>query len=97
MRKWDSARITAWGTKVFGPTTTAAIFKRTMKEVKEAQDQFDNIDWEKLYDELADISIMLHQVAATLGHNLDDDVDRKMDINECRKWKLSGDGTGQHE
>lgn len=50
----------------------------------------------KVPDEVADVYVMLAQVAEGRGIDIQTEVDRKMAINRARVWKLNGDGTGQH-
>lgn len=46
--------------------------------------------------ESADVLITLYRVAHVLGGDLHADVDDKMVINRARKWRITGDGVGQH-
>lgn len=46
--------------------------------------------------EVADIDIVLRGIDAYHGVERSDQVDAKMAINRARKWKLTGDGHGQH-
>jgi len=92
--------ISEWGVKTFGyPTTLKVIVGRMLKEVKELEELGTGIDvrnQEKIADECADIYIVMCQVMNTLGYDLGACVDHKMQINRARKWKIAGDGTGQH-
>jgi NTP pyrophosphatase (non-canonical NTP hydrolase) len=62
--------------------------------VLRAQQDFHLMD--KLKGEAADIAITLFRFAGALGFDLLEEVERKQAINEKRKWKRHGDGTGQH-
>lgn len=96
--------ISEWGTKTFGyPKSPQAIIDRMIKECKELEEirianNFGTpYSYEKVADECADIYIVMCQVMHTLGYSLESCIDHKMQINRGRKWKIAGDGTGQHE
>lgn len=96
--------ISEWGIKTFGyPKSPRVIIERMLKEVQELKELVDKeccineATYEKIADECADIHIVMCQVMATIGFNLRSCVDHKMSINRARKWKIAGDGTGQHE
>ena len=91
--------INDWSIKTFGPVKNMQkSIDRMVEEVNELQDQaeVDIDDFDKISNECADILITLYQVATTFGFDLHACVDHKMQINRARKWKLNGDGTGQH-
>jgi NTP pyrophosphatase (non-canonical NTP hydrolase) len=50
----------------------------------------------KAGEEIADIILCLHGVTAALGINIAYEVDRKMEINRKRKWRISDQGHGYH-
>jgi len=95
--------ISEWGFKTFGyPKNPIIIIDRLIKEVdeldelKEQSKKYNDAVYSKIADECADIYVMLCQVMAVLGYDLHACVDHKMQINRVRKWKIAGDGTGQH-
>jgi NTP pyrophosphatase (non-canonical NTP hydrolase) len=92
--------ISEWGVKTFGYPTRARSIARMLDEVGELESIHvgdENIDkFIEVSDECADILITLYQVANTFGFDLHACVDHKMQINRARKWKIAGDGTGQH-
>ncbi len=90
--------ISEWGFKTFGyPKDAIVIVKRMLKEVKELEEVIKNdATYDMIADECADIHIVMCQVFATMGYNFQSCVDHKMQINRARKWKIAGDGTGQH-
>lgn len=51
---------------------------------------------DKIAAECADVLITLYRVAGLCNFDLLEEVDKKMDINYKRKWKLDGSGCGQH-
>jgi hypothetical protein len=93
-REETQLSICLWANETFGVTTPAAAQARAVKEMNE----FENlITKETIQDEAADIIITLYRVAQEYQFDLMQAVDLKMRVNRGRKWKVSGDGTGQHE
>ena len=92
--------INEWASKTFGYPTPEAAVKRMLKEVEELKEvklsEMSAEDVHKAMVECADIFIVMCVVADSLGCNLQDYIDNKMEINRARKWKMNGDGTGQH-
>lgn len=95
--------ISEWGFKTFGyPKNVIPVIDRMkdevdeLEELKEQSKKYNDLVYTKMADECADIYIMLCQVMAVLGYDLQACVDHKMQINRARKWKKNGDGTGQH-
>ena len=92
--------ITEWANKTFGYPSRQRSIDRMLEEVEELKniesEGNDPDSFEKVSNECADILITLYQVANTFGFNLHACVDHKMQINRARKWKIAGDGTGQH-
>jgi NTP pyrophosphatase (non-canonical NTP hydrolase) len=91
--------ISVWAAKTFGYPTEERAIKRMLEEVEELKN-IDAKDYNKSFDEIsnecADILITLYQVANVFSFDLHKCVDHKMEINRARKWKIAGDGTGQH-
>lgn len=96
---WTQRAITEWATRTFGkPTTPGNLLSRASEEMEEALlGYYDGVSGQDLAEEMADIYIVISQVCEALGYDLLDEVHNKMEINVKRKWKLHGDGTGQHE
>jgi len=91
--------ISVWAVKTFGYSTVERSIARMVEEVEELKkvDLFnDRHSFDDISNECADILIMLYQVAFVVGFDLHACVDHKMEINRVRKWKIAGDGTGQH-
>ena len=92
--------INEWAIKTFGYPTEERAIARMLEEVEELKN-IDVKDYNKSFDEIssecADILITLYQVANVFSFDLHTCVDYKMQINRARKWKIAGDGTGQHE
>lgn len=91
--------ISDWATKTFGyPKSTKVSVDRMLDEVNELKrlEPYNDFAYEKVADECADIYITMCQVMSTIGFDLHSCVNHKMEINRARKWKIKGDGTGQH-
>jgi NTP pyrophosphatase (non-canonical NTP hydrolase) len=94
---WDQRQITKWAMTTFGPPDSIeVIVDRAGDEFDEMVIEIDSENYDKVPGELADIMIMLMQVAEHLGVDLLEEVDKKMDINSTRTWSVKGNGTGKH-
>lgn len=97
---WTQQQISDWADRTFGTAYDAlTIGVRANEEMAElltalAADRVG--ESAKVMEELADVVIVLKRLAAIHGGDLDAAIDRKMDINAKRDWKLRGDGTGFH-
>jgi len=96
--------ISEWATKTFGtPDNLITIYNRFVEETNELDHLINDTEYLgnhqrlEITDECADCLIVLYQVAETLGIDLHQAVDEKMSINRKRKWKITGQGVGQHE
>ena len=93
-----SATIDAWARVTFGEREDMRTsYERTVKEFRELRDRMivDPLD-PKIPEECADVAICMGAILAERGADLQTEIDRKMKINRARKWRLNGDGTGQH-
>lgn len=94
----DSRTISKWGDETFGPANSHALAIRAREELNEL---IEAIAGGEIRDDIileaADVTILLHRLVGSLGQELSDAVDKKMDINRKRQWVKSGDGTGQHK
>lgn len=93
--------ISEWANKIFGiPDDNAErIMWRMLMEADELKEKLlSGEEWHsnEVADEIADIFIVGYQCFTVLGMDAQECIDRKMKINRARKWKLNGDGTGQH-
>lgn len=102
MSKWTQKSITDWATKTFGePNCLTDIVDRAEDEFKEFRDAaYDAkqglIHYSKVASEVADVVIVLSQYLERLGYHLQDEIDKKMDINNGRNWVNTGVGVGRH-
>lgn len=94
-----SQTIAQWGTKTFGDAASVKSYAlRAQEELAELIDAIEVGEPDKnIAHEAADVTILLHRIAGTLGLELYDAVDEKMAINRKREWVPSGDGVGQHQ
>jgi len=90
--------INQWCEDTFGPVgSNYSVAERADEEMIELLDALHQNDNDSTAgEECADIVIILYRLCERLGVNLLDEVDRKMKINRQRKWKLRGDGHGDH-
>lgn len=94
----NSQTISNWGDETFGPATSHALAIRARQELDELIDAIaDGETTDDIILEAADVTILVHRIVGSLGQELSDIVDRKMQINRKREWVKSGDGTGQHK
>lgn len=97
MEDETQSSISKWANETFGEVTFLdVIHERFLDEVEELKAE---IELRKLHEakaECADVLIVLYQLATKLKISLREEVNKKMEINRNRKWKLHGDGTAQH-
>lgn len=107
---WSQAKIGEWGEKTFGrPANALSLVDRTKLEFDELFDlthymgddehmvreqRFVSVD--DVMEEMADVVIILNQIAYYLSQDLDAAVAAKMIKNLKRKWVKTGDGVGRH-
>jgi NTP pyrophosphatase (non-canonical NTP hydrolase) len=94
--KWTQEKITRWAQSQFGVVPPLGIATRMNLEVAELLDALNNGNVEEAIKEVADVEIMLRQVAETLGVTLDVEVEKKMNVNEARQWRKTASGSYQH-
>lgn len=90
--------VTIWAAETFGPVgSNLAIAARANREMAEllAALVADDSD-SRAVTEAADIVIVLYRMVDRLGGDLMAEIDRKMAINRARRWRLDGNGQGQH-
>jgi len=94
----NSASIARWGAETFGEVADFAILtERARLELAELEAAVRAGDADEIGREAADVMILLHRLVGLIGKDLASEVDAKMHINRSRRWRLSGDGVGQHE
>lgn len=96
--KETTASIAAWADATFGEVSSnMSIWQRADKEFQELRKKLEENDQHPdAPEEVADVIIVLQRILA--NYDLDEDtvVSRKMTKNRTRKWRLTGDGHGQH-
>lgn len=94
----NSQTIASWGDATFGQASLRALALRAREELDELVTAIDDREGkDNIALEAADVTILLHRLCGTLGIELAEAVNRKMEINRARNWVKSGDGTGQHK
>lgn len=90
--------ICAWTEATFGHASSnarvAARANEEMAELLRALTSDDNHS--KAIEEAADVVIILYRLAERMGVDLHEEIDRKMQINRKREWKITPDGHGYH-
>lgn len=94
--KWNQQTITEWSTKMFGERSHLSTAVRANKEMAELLSALENGELEVACKEVADVVIILMQVAERLGIDLNYAVQYKMDVNEKRQWEKKEDGSYGH-
>ncbi|HLK86069.1 MAG TPA: MazG-like family protein [Candidatus Binataceae bacterium] len=96
--KETQASIYSWGLDTFGPVKHPSTYaNRANLEMAEliVAAASDN-DADLIGEEIADVFIVLFHLAEEVGIDALTYVDRKMDKNRRRKWRVDGNGTGHH-
>lgn len=107
MNQENQETITAWAEGAFGPSHPAIIASRMSVEVAElvsglslvAHLRVEDIDPETVHalqEEVADVNVMLSQVAEMLQVDIGAVTDYKMSINRKRSWGRTASGHFQH-
>lgn len=98
MAKETSKTIAEWGSDTFGDAASVKAYAiRAQEELAELIEAIEKDEPDKnIALEAADVTILLHRIAGTLGLELYNSVDEKMTINRKREWVPNGNGVGQH-
>jgi NTP pyrophosphatase (non-canonical NTP hydrolase) len=90
--------VSKWAEETFGPASSnARVAARANEEMAELLRCLTNDDSHpKAIEEAADVVIILYRLADRMGFDLMDEIDRKMEVNRARLWRLSPDGHGYH-
>lgn len=93
-----SASIAQWADATFGPVeSNMSIWKRADTEFQELRLKLTEDDTHpRAAEEAADVCIVLDRLVHRLGSDMMQERQRKMATNRARRWKLIGDGHGQH-
>lgn len=91
--------ISTWAMNTFGAAqSNVRVAARANEEMAELLRVLASGDASrKAPEEVADVLIVLYCLATRLGVDVHAEVDRKMEINRARKWKLDGTGHGYHD
>ncbi len=84
--------VAKWADETFGPTTPKQALIRALSEIDELLGSHQAADL-NLVEEAADVCITLYRYIYLVDPCA---IEKKMAVNRARKWKLNGDGTGNH-
>lgn len=92
------ATILAWAEATFGRAPyNLKIARRAEDEMRELCEALDSDDdHPSMGSEIADVFIVLSQLAERNGIDIQDEVNKKMAKNRNRVWATDGAGCGQH-
>lgn len=104
MTNWSFKDISDWGNAIFGiPDDVTVLVHRADKEFDELWGTLYVNDCGQIYtptakiaEEITDIVIVLAQACAFIGHDLQEEINKKMAINSVRTWATTAKGVGQH-
>lgn len=98
MQMIDQEGIADWADETFGTASSnARVAARANEEMAELLRALTSDDQHpKAAEEVADIIIILCRLAQRMGFDLEDEIDRKMEINRKRRWNIDKDGHGYH-
>jgi NTP pyrophosphatase (non-canonical NTP hydrolase) len=90
--------ISDWATETFGQSgSDSRVAARALEEMAELLRKTTAGEaGQAVADECADVVIVLARLAWRNGADIFEAVDRKMQINRQRRWKLDGSGHGYH-
>lgn len=89
--------VSRWATDQFGQSSAVAKAIRGNKEMAELISSLQNgIPNDEIAEECADVAFFLLQICEASGHDLMEEVARKLEINKKRQWKRASDGSHQH-
>lgn len=90
--------VSSWATETFGPAgSNIRVAARANEEMAELLRCLSADDAHpKAAEEIADVFIVLYRLAERLGVDIFAEVDRKMQVNRQREWKLDNTGHGYH-
>ncbi len=92
-------QITKWGQETFDRPSPLALAVRGNKEMAELVSHLLNKpdEFSEIAEECADVAFFLLQICGLLGFDLIEEIEDKFEINKKRSWKISQDGSFQHE
>lgn len=86
-----------WSIETFGSSSSVAKAIRGNKEMAELISSLQNgISNDEIAEECADVAFFLIQICEASGHDLIEEVTKKLVINRKRSWERSPDGSHQH-
>lgn len=93
-----SSDINDWQESTFGRVRVLVAYSRAIEEWVELRDKLESLRAtnEASAEECADVVITLAALTRSLGFDLAEMVERKMEINRARKWRVDESGKGYH-
>lgn len=88
--------INKWARGIFGRAVPCVLAARANQEMAELITAISKDQRAKASVEMADIVICLFRLADSICVDLQEQIDRKMEINRKRKWVVDDYGVGQH-
>ena len=90
--------VSKWANETFGPTTPEATLNRAMQEMEELYELVNHanpcsVTQNDVVKEAADVCITLYRYIYLVDPEA---INKKMAVNRARKWKITGEGVGQH-
>lgn|SRR5579884_491939 len=101
----DQKSISEWAISTFGePESGFVLMEKLKEELYELAARINiytndplRVNFSGVVDEIADVVIMAYQVCNWYGFDLHDEVNKKMEINRNRKWRITEPGVGKHK
>ena len=89
--------VSKWADETFGPSTPGSSLRRAIVEIDELIEKYESVLYDPvgnvLVEEAADVCITLYRYIYLVDPEA---INKKMAINRKRKWKVTGEGVGQH-
>lgn len=87
-----------WAISTFGKQAhPKQIAIRALEELIELLKAIDNESSDRINEEIADVEICMAYLAAVVGCDRQDEIEKKMATNRQREWILDGMGNGYHK
>ncbi len=101
LKAW-TARLGEWAVITFGPAKAEALRRRIVQELDELQEELLGepgtgvVLAHRIEKEMGDVLVTMLVYAHHTGIDMGAVLEKVQSLNESRKWKRHGDGTGQH-
>lgn len=88
--------VSQWADETFGPTEPISALNRALDEIAELRKlwlSYSDVSHQEFVEEAADVCITLYRYINLVDKEA---INKKMEVNRARKWKVTGEGVGQH-